>query len=211
MKLNIFIVRHGDTDDSENKRYSDRLTPLNEKGKKKAELLGNFLSEYTIKKIYTSPYVRTLSTATIIQQKCNCSVEIIDELQEKNHGKWTGYTTDEVKLFWPDQYHKCGENPVDFSPPGGENIKQVQVRTLKSIELIIDNNKGGNILMVTHGGIIHVLSMYINNIGLYEYWEYARTNKIKCCSLYHITDVESMYEKSGSNRASIVELEVNNK
>src|SRR4030066_2194757 len=121
----IYLIRHCSTKDSEEKRYSGRETPLNSKGINEAHKLAKEFVRIGIKRIYSSPYERARETAKIIQNSCRCSLEIIDNLREIDHGLWTGYTVEEVKKIWKKEFDMRGKFPKIIPPPGGETLENL--------------------------------------------------------------------------------------
>ena len=76
----IFLVRHGETDFTYvNDPGVDGKRRLNEKGKEQSVKNGQYLNDFSIKVIFSSPMERTLETAKIIKKTANVSNEVVVE------------------------------------------------------------------------------------------------------------------------------------
>ena len=200
----IYLIRHCSTKDSEEKRYSGRETPLNSKGINEAHKLAKEFVRIGIKRIYSSPYKRALETAKIIQNSCRCSLEIIDNLREIDHGLWTGYTVEEVKKIWKKEFDMRGKFPKIIPPPGGETLQHLQKRTLEALKEIIASNYQGKTLIVAHGGNIHTLWMFLLNVNLNDFWDFSKINKIECSNIYLLGNAGGLFLKR--NSVSLVKI-----
>lgn len=162
--MKIYIVRHGQDDDSVRGGWSS--VPITETGIKQAYALANELltdKKYNIGKIYSSDIHRAKQTAQIIADKLNVSVEYLPEFREVNNGVLAGMNNIEVEkkypnLFWRnlewDEHYPGGESPKEFY----ERVCLVWNSFTKSL---IDYDK--NVLLVTHGGVINIIRCIINS------------------------------------------------
>lgn len=151
------MIRHGETDANKNDIYQgfSGNYPLNETGKKQAELLAEFLNKQypNISKIVSSSTKRALQTANII---CGCGVYISVEegLYEIDHGDWEGKTSAEVAIVYPELSKKWwkGDNPFEIEFPGGEKIKDAVERIRTAFFRILDTYQHKHLAIVAHGG-----------------------------------------------------------
>src|SRR5215212_8692490 len=103
--MNLYMVRHGQTDASRENRFSGSsdptLTPVGE------AMAQRFAAAYAALKwdaIYTSPMLRTRQTADPLCRLTGVQPTIEDGLKEIGYGEWEGLEQDEVKSRWPDAY-----------------------------------------------------------------------------------------------------------
>lgn len=136
----VFLVRH-----SEPMRLPDvpnHELPLSARGQLLAkELFGrNVFSK--VKRVYSSPYVRALETAS-----CTNKPVIVDErLKERE----TGQATPEMGDCWLRQYEDHG-----FKCPGGESFNEVQMRMTACMNDILGDIADGEAsIVVTHAAAI---------------------------------------------------------
>lgn len=170
--MRIFLVRHGK--DDENYRGGWSKMPLIEEGKKQVEKLADFLKEkqinYNVQKIISSDLERTKQTTNIINEKLKVEVEFTKRLREINNGEIAGMLNKKVEVKYPGLYYNTLE--LDERYPGGESPIEFYNRIIKDFEDIVsENEKYDNIILVTHNGVIDVIYKYIKNME----W----SNKIK--------------------------------
>ncbi len=150
MKTIIYLVRHCEEFKKINRDFSnDNLQVANEKGplSVNGEMKARILSELdlfdNITKIYSSNYVRAISTAKYISTKLNLNINILDELGERKFGVEKYSELD--KDFGIKQY-----NDFSYKMKNGECLKEVQKRMKKIIDKIVVDNVGKEVLVISH-------------------------------------------------------------
>lgn len=140
----ITFVRHAKTDFNTNRLFQGQLDiNLNEIGiHDTQEKSKNFPQDFDI--CFCSPLKRTKQTAEILVPYLNPKYD--DRLKERNMGDWQGTTITEEKL------NKLGQNIV---PPNGEKPADMDKRVSEFLNMINENYKDKNVLVVTHSGVIH--------------------------------------------------------
>ncbi|UOE95803.1 histidine phosphatase family protein [Alkalihalobacillus sp. LMS39] len=145
----IGFIRHGVTEWNQlGKAQGMSNISLNEVGKVQALALGERLKqEEKWDIIASSDLSRANETATIIGQKLELPVSILDErFREMNGGKIEG-TTEQERI------QKWGENwrSLDL---GMETSEQATKRMIACLHELIETNYGKRILVVSHGAVI---------------------------------------------------------
>lgn len=145
----IGFIRHGVTEWNQlGKAQGMSNISLNEEGKAQALALGERLKkEEKWDIIASSDLSRANETATIIGQKLELPVSVLDErLREMNGGKIEG-TTEQERI------QKWGENwrSLDL---GMETSEQATERMIACLHELIELHKGKRILVVSHGAVI---------------------------------------------------------
>ncbi|HUD01448.1 MAG TPA: histidine phosphatase family protein [Rhabdochlamydiaceae bacterium] len=117
--LELYLIRHGATEWSENGRHTGATDlPLTELGKKQSEQLKNRLQREKFSKVFCSPLKRALETCKI----CGYNPIVNPDLKEWNYGEYEGLTTDQI----------CEKNPgwnlFEQGAPGGESPQQIATR-----------------------------------------------------------------------------------
>jgi probable phosphoglycerate mutase len=157
MDRKIFLVRHGQIDYGNKKRYIGITDlPLTNAGIVQATRLKEYFSGIEIEKAFSSPLKRCMQTAEILLEGSSINWEVIDELKEINMGKWENLTIDYIKEHFRDMYEKRGANIDTFIPLGGESFEQLQKRVMPAFEYIVENT-AGNILIISHAGVNRVI------------------------------------------------------
>ncbi len=161
--MNIYLVRHGETDwNLESKIQGQTDTPLNENGRKQARELAEKISLELcgIGSIYTSKKKRALETAGIIGEKLAIMPVIHQGLEEICLGNWEGYTWKQVREVFSEEYQKWHQNRRYQIPPGGESYQQLLNRLLPAVDDISQREKKDT-LLVTHSAVIMTLMSYV--------------------------------------------------
>ena len=147
----IVLIRHGETDWNVIGRYQGQADPpLNSNGIQQAHQLAKELSQSSIDVIYTSPLLRTKETAEIISAESG--IQQIDEprLMEIHQGDWQTRLRSEIEDLYPELFAAWETTPWDVSPPGGENLNEVQIRVYDAVDDILSRNPDRKIGLVTH-------------------------------------------------------------
>lgn len=187
MVTTLYLIRHGETEGAEIKRYKGHLdVQLSTNGIEQITKVSKFLGSNTLDVIYTSSLSRACKSAEIIAKTQKVQPVILPNLRERHFGTWEGMTFDEIKEKYPKEFEQWAHNPFKFSPVGGESTLEVKERALPVIESILEKHKGQKIAVVSHGGITrialcHFLGMPLENIfrieqnfaavNIIEFWE----------------------------------------
>lgn len=153
--MELILVRHGESEDNVNKRFSSDNTILTAKGVKQIERTRELIKGYDYSKVFYSPLVRTRQTHEIL----GLSGEENETIREMDFGIFAGYTFDEFSIKYPEESKMWVEDPFNFNIPNGENIIQTYTRLVGFLDSIKDSKE--NILLVTHEGIIRLACSYV--------------------------------------------------
>lgn len=159
--MSILFVRHGETDWNIAKRVQGTTDiPLNENGRKQAELLCENLEKESVnlRRIYSSRQIRALTTAKIAGSRFNIPVKVIPGLEEMNFGLFEGHTWDEIGVLYPDELIKWQSDKRYNKAPNGESYQDLLERLFSGLNQIMeemkDNYSDGDVLILTHGAVI---------------------------------------------------------
>ena len=146
---NFFLVRHGETDWNRLGRIQGATDiPLNDTGRDQARATGEKMQGRKWDVIVSSPLSRALETASIIASCIGLPEPTpVPDIVERNYGEAEGMTGPELEAFYPD------DTPV----PGRETREAVKVRVLAAMHSIAAANKGKNVIIVAHGGVIRAV------------------------------------------------------
>ncbi len=160
MVTKLYLIRHGETEDAQPKRYKGHMdVPLSEKGIKQMERLSAFLSQNTdnppnpplnkggqggVTAVYCSDLSRAVRSAEIIAEPHGLKPIIVPELKERNFGTWEGMTFNEIKEKYPQEFEAWASNPLKFSPMQGESTIEVNDRAIGALNRILSNHMGKN-------------------------------------------------------------------
>ena len=165
MNTVIYLTRHGQTLWNIEKRLQGRgNSPLTEQGIERAKELRDRIKYIHIDIIYSSPIERALTTANII--KGDKSIEVItdDGLMEMCFGDYEGKITDEVMKENPNwDISLIMKGNTELTAPNGENLAEVRDRVARSMNKIIEENRGKTILIVAHGITLKAIMYYFKD------------------------------------------------
>jgi len=142
----LWLVRHGATDWSDAGRLTGwRDIPLNDEGRRQAQLLRTRLRSIEFDGIWSSDLSRAMETARVAVGGARAD----ERLRELDFGELEGRTWDQcspevqAELFSFDR----------FVAPGGESVSELRTRIFAFTDTLPD----GRHLIFTHGGVIRVL------------------------------------------------------
>ena len=172
--MKIFLVRHGETEWNRIGRFQGISDiPLNKKGKAQAQALAQALKDEPIDVVYSSPLIRAKETAKTIQYFHPSSFYFEDEgLKEMDLGDFEGMEATDWAKQYPEFRKKWRESPSSIKLPGGESLKEVQIRAVKTLERIIQNHSPETTLLIcSHNFVIHAILCHALEISLDNFRE----------------------------------------
>lgn len=124
--------------------------PLTAAGERQAAVAAARLG--AVDAVWSSPLERAWRTAEIIAESLGVGPVLCDErLQETYFGPWQGLTMPEVEAGWP------GYLATHRRPDGAESWDDVTSRATAALVDIATAHAGGDVLVVTHAGVIRTL------------------------------------------------------
>ncbi len=146
----ILLVRHGETDFNLTHRFQGRIDiPLNEEGKNQAQALALALKDEPLTATYSSPLMRARETARSIMA-FHPSTPFFEEegLIEMDVGELDGKQAGDWISQHQEFYKTWRTTPSRLQIPGGENLEEVQVRALDTLERITKPYPSGSTLLI---------------------------------------------------------------
>jgi len=160
----IYLIRHGQVAGFDQPRYNGQIdVVLTDYGLEQYNLLKARFTETKISACYTSDLTRCKTGAGIICQNLGIAPNLRRELRELNIGVWEGLTWQEIKSSYPEGWQARLDDLVNYRVPGGENLLDVEARVMPVINDIVERHKGGEALVVAHGGVNRII--LLNAIG----------------------------------------------
>jgi len=166
----LILARHGETVWNIEKIYRGRADiNLNEMGIRQAELLGEYLSNWGLEAIYSSPLRRALDTANIIARYQKISVHIAEGLIDFDYGEWQSLPEQEAKRRYPTLHNEWYNNPHKVKMPGGESLEDVRRRAIKVVSDVLASYQG-SVVLVSHRVVNKVLICYLLGLDNSSFW-----------------------------------------
>lgn len=221
MVTTLFLIRHGETEGSEKKRYKGSVdVALSVKGVEQAGKAAVFVRDYLkktvadrakgylqdiqkgtdrpirpggtamLESVYCSDLSRAVKSAEKIAGPHECEPVRVPELRERNFGIWENMSFLEIRDQYPVEFNDWADNPLQFSPPGGESTLDLRDRVLPAFNRILESHPGQCVAIVAHGGVnrvllCHILGIPLENIFRIEQ-DYAAVNIIEFWDRYPV-------------------------
>jgi broad specificity phosphatase PhoE len=153
----LLLVRHGESTWNRERRIQGQLDPpLTERGETQARELAERLAGHDVAALYCSDLKRCLQTARPIAEAVGVEPVLMPELREIALGEWQGKTSKELAEEYPELWDRWTRRPSWDLVPGGEGAAAFERRTQHAVELAFAQHPEGDILCVTHGGVVQV-------------------------------------------------------
>lgn len=135
----FYFIRHGE------KKSSFGDSALTTLGKNQARETGNYLKQFPITKVVSSPLKRTAQTAEIIAQEINLEYDLDKRLAERMN--WIDQNVTRQEFL--DEWLKATNNR-DYKPKYGESSNITGQRMQEVVKTLAKDNQNAHIVLVTH-------------------------------------------------------------
>ncbi len=167
---NLYFVRHAHS------TYTPDETgrPLSEAGFAEARKVTEVLKGENIDIVISSPYKRAIQTVEGIASYLQLEVEMIGGFKERTltTAPATDFTLAIIKV-WED---------YNFAWEGGESNYIAQKRGVNATYEILENYKGKNVVIGTHGNIMVLIMNFFDKQYDFSFWE-----KLQMPDIYKLT------------------------
>jgi 2,3-bisphosphoglycerate-dependent phosphoglycerate mutase len=147
----IFIFRHGQTEDNKTHTFSGfRQSDLTSEGIAEAKTIGETLKNEKVTRAYQSDLIRSQHTLQLVLEGYHQGVEVITDprIKERDYGNLTGKNKDVIEHQTPEQF-KLWHRSYEVAPPGGESIKDVEVRVLAFLNDVLPTLKPEDVVFIS--------------------------------------------------------------
>jgi len=154
----ITLLRHGEVELG-NVFCGSTDPALTDKGW--AQMQKSIEDEESWDKVISSPLQRCFefSESLATQEELECITD--ERFQEIDFGDWDGISPQDILEANPDPLNAWWKSPTKVVPPNGEAFLDFRSRVLKAFYEISESNKGENLLLVTHAGVIRIILMHV--------------------------------------------------
>lgn len=188
--MKLIFVRHGKDDNRYRGGWSnlDLIPEGMEQAKQLAQYLKDNNQDYLITHIISSDLPRTMSTAHFISSELGLPIQKEFRIREIDNGDLAGMLNDTALEKYPGLFFSSLK--MDETYPNGESPLDFYMRINMWFSEFSSNcrNIKGNILIVTHGGVINVVYHLIKGI---EWNNKNPVFKAGNCSI-HILNMDTM-------------------
>ena len=148
--LDVLLIRHAEPMPFGTPDVADDDRPLTEAGRHAARELAAELDGWELTAIYSSPYARAVETVTILAERREMRVQLLDDLRERRHD--VGQHDD-----WRETLERAWTD-ADYTLPGGESNRQAQRRAIGILDLLrVRHPDGGRLVLGSHGNLISLI------------------------------------------------------
>jgi broad specificity phosphatase PhoE len=156
-RLRLLLVRHARSTWNELNRIQGQLDPpLSESGLDQAHRLGERLRGWMPTAFYSSDLMRCRQTAEALAAAIGCEPTYVPELREIALGEWEGLTREDLMTRYPALWERWVSHPDWDLVPAGEMAADFEDRVSQALDDIRARHESGDVLVVTHGGVIQV-------------------------------------------------------
>jgi broad specificity phosphatase PhoE len=167
MATRVLLVRHGQSEWNAVGRWQGQADPpLSDVGRRQARSAAKALG--TVDAVFASDLQRAAETAIIIAEDLGVGPVVVEpDLRERDAGEWSGLTRAEIDRDWPGYLGPASDKHRGFGPgaqkrpPSWEPDESVLERACRALARIDEQVGGGDVLAVTHGGLVYVLEGHL--------------------------------------------------
>ncbi|MEE6262210.1 bifunctional RNase H/acid phosphatase [Plantactinospora sonchi] len=149
----LLLVRHGETEYTEQRRYSGRGdVPLSSRGLAQAGAAARRVAGLapSVAAVVSSPLSRCTATGGIIAGGLGgVPLKVEPDLIECDFGEWEGKTFGEVRERWSAEMDAWLAS-TDVAPPGGESFVEVGARVRRAMAGLLSAYPGETVVVVSH-------------------------------------------------------------
>jgi probable phosphoglycerate mutase len=149
------LVRHGQSEWNAEGRWQGQADPpLSDLGRVQAREASRTVG--AVDAVWASDLQRAVETATIIADEIGVGPVVVDaDLRERDAGEFSGLTRPEIEERFP------GHLAAGRRPPSWEPDDELLARALRALDRIAAALPGGDVLVVTHGGLVYTVEAHL--------------------------------------------------
>jgi 2,3-bisphosphoglycerate-dependent phosphoglycerate mutase len=158
----VLLVRHGPSQGNAEGRFGGHTdTPLSARGRAEARRTAHALAAESFSAIVCSDLARAIETATPLAKIARLELQTAEAFRERSVGVMEGLTFEEAAAQHPEQYAALLRRDFEHVLLGGESYRQTLDRAARKLDELVEQYKGGRIVIYTHTGTICILALHI--------------------------------------------------
>ena len=150
MSRRIWLIRHAEPEFPGGEKYILGRTdmPIGERGRAQAALLGAFMADRPVSRVFASGLSRAIQTARAISPE----VTVLDGLREMDAGDWDGLPFSVIRTQWAELFEARGRNGR-LRIPNSEELSVGQARFAEAVRTALSMTDG-DLAVVAHTTVI---------------------------------------------------------
>ena len=175
-KRKLYLVRHAESAWNAERKVQGTCPGilLSELGREQARLLGNRLRAIEAA-VYCSDAERAVETARLALGNGR-DITLMEELRELSLGEWEGRSIEGLLAEKPSLIARWYREPTKVRVKGAEDLFSFRDRIVRTMETIVEESGGGDLIVVTHGGVICAYLTHILGMDLDDLWSFSLPN-----------------------------------
>ena len=162
LATNVLLIRHGQSRGNAERRFGGHTaTPLSTRGRNQAQATARILKSESITAIYSSDLARAIETAQPLAKLIGLPINSTNAFRERDVGVMEGLTFEDAAQQHPEQYAALLRRDFEHVLTGGESYRQLLDRARQKLDEIIEENRGGKIVVFSHTGTICILALHL--------------------------------------------------
>ena len=158
--MKVYVLRHGTTVwNEEGRTQGRRQNKLSKAGKELATQTAEKLKNEKIDVIYSSPLMRTMQTANIVNKYHNSKINRCELLTEVDQGVFSG------KLWRKLTDHEKQLKAERHPSTGMETYEQAYERVKEFVETILKNETCENVMIVSHNNLCSMFELIFTGVA----------------------------------------------
>jgi broad specificity phosphatase PhoE len=151
----LILVRHAASKGGRN-FVGQNDEPLTSEGRQQLKALVAKLSRFRFQAVFASDLERALETAREAVKRRDLKLQIRPNLREMHFGPWQGLSWNEIAKRDPRLARLWMKHFPSQPIPGAERFARFKNRIRTELKRIVEANRRGSVLVVTHAGVIRV-------------------------------------------------------
>jgi broad specificity phosphatase PhoE len=158
--MEIYLVRHGETDGNLGHRHQLTKTPLSPVGKRQVESIAQVLKEYKPTHLVSSRLVRAVQTASVIGDVCGLVPELSEHFIELERPNFLyGQRHKSIKSLWFYLRWYLGTKKAEAE--GGESYKELRQRINLAKVYLEQFPDDARVVIVSHSVFMSFFSAHV--------------------------------------------------
>jgi broad specificity phosphatase PhoE len=162
LATNVLLIRHGQSKGNAERRFGGHTaTPLSARGRNQAQATALSLKSESVTAIYSSDLARAMETAQPLARVTGLPINDTNAFRERSVGVMEGLTFEDAAQQHPEQYAALLRRDFEYVLSGGESYRQLLGRARQKLDEVIEEHRGGKIVVFSHTGTICILALHL--------------------------------------------------